>query len=134
VSPMKSMASLGSPVWARTHSSSHNREHGGSQCRRRLEVRSSVEDEPPNDRGALGDLAFVSLPPPSLDSLAHDQRQHPQRGSRRRAPRSPARARDGRAPSRARSRPELVVGIAYLSSPIRFRRNAPEPAPLSAAR
>ena len=30
----------------------------------------------------LGHIAFASLPPPSLDPLSHDQRQHRQRGYR----------------------------------------------------
>ena len=42
-----------------------------------------------------------------------------------------ARAQDWRTPSRARSPALSVVGIAYLSSPISFRRDAPEPAPHS---
>src|SRR5207245_4624080 len=54
--------------------------------------------------------------------------------SRRRRALSLARTQDRRPLSRTRSRSESVVGLAYLSSPISFRRNAPEPAPLEAAR
>src|SRR5438309_963877 len=54
--------------------------------------------------------------------------------SRRRRVLSFARAQDRRSLSQTRSRSESVVGLAYLSSPIGFRRNAPEPAPLWAAR
>src|SRR5207302_7198751 len=54
--------------------------------------------------------------------------------NRQRETLSAARAQDRRSLSQARSRSESVVGLAYLSSPISFRRNAPEPAPLWAAR
>src|SRR5206468_7682700 len=54
--------------------------------------------------------------------------------SRRQQAVSLARAQDRRSLSQRRSRSESVVGLAYLSSPISFRRNAPEPAPLLATR
>src|SRR2546426_3706010 len=80
----------------------------------------------------LGGPPAVALPSGSGRALRQPAIVEPSR--QRRAPTGLAPVHDWRPPSRARSRPESVVGIAYLSSPIGFRRDAPEPAPLEAAR
>src|SRR5690348_18373829 len=76
-------------------------------------------------------------PPPAAARVSGCARAPPRsatagRSLQRRPLRSPERVRQAR--PRAPPPSISVVGIAYLSSPICSRRNAPEPAPLSAAR